>query len=140
MTIINPQEQIVGPVITHGPIRTQATAPLQKYVGMFWYDTSQDRSTTLGVKAIRTITEDYSALNTDEVILADATAGNIIITLPFASDDVGKIFEIKKINIINSVTIEGIYSELIDADLNKIIGIQYNSISIISDGTQWWIL
>ena len=80
------------------------------------------------------VTENYNASNQD-LILANATAGNVTITLPAVV--LGLTATIKKTDVsANQVIISG----NIDGDAQKIITTQYDSITVISDGTNWFII
>jgi len=74
------------------------------------------------------------------VILADATSGSITIELPAAVDFEGNTLDVKKINAANNVTLDANGSETIDGAETQVISTQYVSITIISNGTEWFIL
>lgn len=78
----------------------------------------------------------------DRYILVDASGGNITISLPSASDAENKgVFEIKKTDSSsNLVIIDGNGSETIDGSTTVTINVQYEAISIVSNGTEWFIL
>lgn len=83
----------------------------------------------------------YTATSSDSVLLCDATSASFTITLPAAASSSGKTFTIKKTDSsANTVTIDANASETIDGALTQIIAAQYNSVSILCDGSQWWIL
>lgn len=83
----------------------------------------------------------YTALSTDGILICDCTSGAITITLPAVSGTTGKRYTIKKIDSTNSeVTVDGSGSETIDDSTTAIITGQYDSITIISDGSEWWII
>ena len=89
---------------------------------------------------INTTTESYVVGATDSAIMADATDGNITVTLPAVATNKGRLLTIKKIDSsANTVTIDGSGSETIDGDTTKVISSQYDSITIISDGSAWYI-
>lgn len=76
----------------------------------------------------------------DQVILADATAGAIILTLPVAADRPNVPQFIKKVDAsANTVTVQGDGAETIDGANTAVLTVQYEAISIISDGTEWHI-
>jgi len=86
------------------------------------------------------VTTTYAALNINDVILSDATGGSFSVTLPLAAESFKKII-IKKIDVSgNTVTVDGNGAETIDGQLNYQLTLQYESITIISDGTQWFII
>jgi len=89
---------------------------------------------------ISTKTANYTLTITDSIILGDATSGAIIITLPVASIQKGRIYHIKKIdNSINTVTVKGNGSETIDGANTQVISAQYLAFTVMSDATEWWI-
>ena len=74
-------------------------------------------------------------------MLCDCTGGAIEITLPSASAIVGKIYDIKKIDSsANAVTITQAGADTIDGAANASLTIQWEDLSFISDGTDWFIL
>lgn len=94
-----------------------------------------------GYVNVVTKTASYVATTADTVILCDATSGDITITLPTAVGISGKVFNIKKTNSnANSVTIDANASQTIDGDLTQIITSQYDSVTIVSDGSNWHII
>lgn len=82
------------------------------------------------------VTANYTAANHDDVILAN---GTLTITLPAAEANTRKILRIKNIGTTN-VTIDPNGSETIDGLTTKVLPIQYQSITIISDGLNWYTL
>lgn len=79
--------------------------------------------------------------NEDYTILVEASSGVVTITLPPAANHTNRIYNIKKIdNSINSVTIDGNASETIDGATTVNLTIQYESITLQCDGTEWWII
>jgi hypothetical protein len=86
-------------------------------------------------------TENYTATNSDHVILCDASGGAFTITLPAAGGVTGIIYHIKKIDSsANAVTIDGNSAETIDGDLTIDLALQYESVMIVCDGSNWHIL
>jgi hypothetical protein len=86
-------------------------------------------------------TANYTALTTDYFIACDASGGSFTITLPASSGNTGLQYFIKKTDSSgNTVTIDGNASETIDGSTTKVINTQYESISIISNGTNWYVL
>ncbi len=90
---------------------------------------------------IRTVSSNYTLINKDITILCNAVLGSFTITLPTAEGREGKIYYIKKIDLSgNIVTIDGNGSETIDDGLTAILTRQYESITIQSDNSNWWII
>lgn len=92
-------------------------------------------SKTLGVMyATATKTSNYTITVNDYAIRADATSGNITITLPTASTVTGQVFRIKKIDSsANTVTIGG----TLDGVANRILSSQYSAYIFQSNGTTY---
>jgi len=89
---------------------------------------------TLGF-AIESVSSN-TTLGNSSLVLANAASDNIELTLPNAALVSGQIITIKKINIDNRVTISS--NTLIDNRPGLSLGAGYNSISLISNGTQWF--
>lgn len=93
------------------------------------------------MSANTTITATIILGGVDELVLADATAGAITITLPPAANMPGKHFYIKKIDSSgNTVTIDGNGAETIDGAATKVLSTQYASHHIISSNGSWHIV
>jgi hypothetical protein len=92
----------------------------------------------------RTISADYtmpaSGETEDYVILANATSGNITVTLCPAAGQKGRLLIIKKIAGVNVVNIDANLSETIDGSFTYILSSQYQYVSLQSDGTNWFII
>ena len=85
-------------------------------------------------------TTTYTALTTDCFITCDASGGAFTVTLPAVSTVTGQIYHIKKTDSsANAVTTDGNASETIDGATTQVNSTQYNSISIVSDGSNWHI-
>jgi hypothetical protein len=87
-------------------------------------------------------TSDYTAdAATDDIILVDATANTVTIALPAASGCTGKKFNIKRIDSSNTydVVIDPNSAETIDGAATVDLINQFDSIEIMSDGTNWFI-
>ena len=70
---------------------------------------------------------------------ADATSGAIVLTLPTAIGISGTVYIVKKTDSsANTVTITPFGAQTIDGVANEVISAQYDSISIISDGANWY--
>ncbi|MEP6677152.1 MAG: hypothetical protein ABJA78_18470 [Ferruginibacter sp.] len=91
--------------------------------------------------SITTKTASYTATSTDHTIICNNTAGAITITLPAASTVTGRIYVIKKISgISNNVIIDGNVSETIDGALTRTLSVQYDTVLIQCDGSNWFVL
>ncbi len=109
----------------------------------FLYTTVMSLSAGGGVPLpnIRTVTSDSSIIVNDAVVLADATSGPIVLSLFTVMATVGKTLTFKKIDSTdNFVTIEGYDTDEIDGDNTFDLELQHETITIVGDGTYWWII
>lgn len=86
---------------------------------------------------IVTASVNYNVTSNDGVILAN---GAITVTLPAASTVTGKTIIIKRISSSGPVTVNVTSNGTIDGFANIIIDQQYTSLTIVSNGTAWWII
>lgn len=132
---------------------TATLAALTRKEGTIFYDTTTNRvryddgSTILDVGAvaanlsIRTESSNYTAVATDDVILVDASSGNVTITLPTAVGNSGKVFYIKKIDTsINTVIVDGDGTETVEGELTQVIGLQDDFLTLFSDNSNFRII
>jgi hypothetical protein len=93
----------------------------------------------LAIKAatVRTVTGTATALITDRIIICNS-ASAFTVTLPAAADRTGHILDIKNINA-GIVTVDGDSAETVDDMANQTIS-KYDSITVVSDGSEWWII
>jgi len=90
---------------------------------------------------VTSVTAAYTANVNDSFIKVDATAAPVTITLMLASSGKEKRLTIKKIDAsANAVTVDGSGSETIDDAATVALSSQYDSVSIMSDGTEWWVV
>lgn len=83
----------------------------------------------------------YTATASDYTIICDASSAAFTITLPAAASHTDRIYHIKKIDSSsNTVTVDGNGSEPIDDATTAVLTTQYESITIQSTGSEWWIL
>lgn len=93
------------------------------------------------VLGIRTTTAAPTFAASDHTLLCDATAGAIPVALPAAGTVTGRVFVFKKSDAsINTVTLTPNGAETIDGATSVIIAVQYDSYTIQSDGSKWWVL
>jgi len=99
-----------------------------------------DRSASTTITAIVTTSpHNETAIAGSKVLLVNTTAGSITVNLPTAVSNVAQI-TIKKIASANSVTIDGLAAETIDGGLTAVLNVLNESITLISDGTNWGII
>ena len=87
--------------------------------------------------------QNYTALTTDEVILANTNISNITVTLPNLQDVDNRIYHIKKISVLNSLDIVGGSGEKVDKQTCYTLGAgTLNSIRMVADyaNSTWWVI
>ena len=98
-------------------------------------------SISITADSIVTKTSDYTATATDYTILCDAAAGAIAITLPDAATLPAYVYTIKKIDTsANQVVITPTGTDTVDGSATAAILVPFVSITVQSDGTNWYIL
>lgn len=102
--------------------------------GPAWVGNSSTATTTL---PFTNKTSNYTVDNTDCVI--NCTSGNFTVTMPTAVGLGGKYFVIKNSGT-GTITIDADGSETIDGAANKIMAVQYESYTLISDGVNWLVI
>lgn len=85
-------------------------------------------------------TTTYTALTTDEVILADTSGGAWTLTLYAASSNGGRrLTVIKTTSDTNALTIDGNASETINGNTTTTVNTQYETLVLYCDGSNWLI-
>ncbi len=96
----------------------------------------------IGNLSVTTKTAAYTITNSDDVILGDTSSAAFTLTLPSASTvGSGRVYIIKYIDsgTANSLTVDGDGSETIDGDTSVLLDVEGESLSVVSDGTNWRI-
>lgn len=87
-----------------------------------------------------TITTTTTLSRLNDIVLADATAGSITLTLELANTNPGQVHYIKKVDATaNTVTIIGQAGETIDGAASQTLVAQYDALILISDGQNWFL-
>jgi hypothetical protein len=153
-----------GGVITIGTTAPNSTARFTAYNSWMWAGTVggtgtytengthhdptvSNLSVTTYVKGhkqgVKNIVGNYPVVAQDEVLLVDATGGAAAMSLPTAANMRGQRLTIKKIDVsVNPVNINPFGGETIDgvAAPAVVLVAQWQSVDIISDGVNWFIL
>lgn len=91
--------------------------------------------------ATSTKTSNYTITGTDVVIFANASSGNVTITLPTASANAGYRFYVKRVdNSGNTCSVARSGSDTIDGQTSISLDLQYTSLTLVSDGSAWYII
>lgn len=121
------------------------TAPAINAVNLNKMETGIQNATMLaeafsGLVAVTTKTANYTATISDDVILADATGGAFQVTLPTAAGNTGQVIEVKRVSTnANAVTIATTGGQTIDG-ASTYAPLALESVPMVSDGTNWWIV
>ncbi len=100
-----------------------------------------DISGTLGF-GIQSVSAN-TTLAGNTLILADASASNITLTLPDPTTVAGRIYDIKKVNGLNQVRVKVSGSGNMDDQTNYFLtttSVGYPYIKVLSNGTRWYVL
>jgi len=95
---------------------------------------------TTGIVSTKTTNDTLTNTDAYGLTLVDASSGAVTITLPSALTSSALEFRVKKIDSsANNVIVDGDGSETIDGATTATITTQYESITLISNGTGWYI-
>ena len=94
----------------------------------------------VSVRSSRTVTAATTVTLDDYLVCADATAGAFAVTLPTARIASGRTFQIKRISAAGTVTVTAAGTNTIDGAATFALTVQYQSVTVQSDGTEWWVL
>lgn len=103
--------------------------------------TIQTTAAAGGTFPIATVTSATTLTSSHHTVLANAGVGGFTITLPAAASVVGRIYVIKKIDTSgNVVVVDGAGAETIDGIAIYSLSTAFESVTIQSNGTAWFIL
>ena len=88
--------------------------------------------------AYRSVTTTGNVVSGDYMLICDATAGAITMTLPPAALVPGRIYTFKRINAGNAVIVDGYGAETIDGAATHTLGTQWNGATVMSNGVAWF--
>lgn len=118
------------------PPYTKRKAPPSYDAG--WFDVELGNlQRAIPPSQVRTLVASATLTSADAVVLVDATAGAVSVTLPMPSQVQGFLVTVKKIDAsANAVTLVG----TIDGAANPTLPTRYKSKTIVSDGTTYFTL
>ncbi|MCH8748169.1 hypothetical protein IH781_00305 [Patescibacteria group bacterium] len=89
---------------------------------------------------VDTYTADQTLTTANQIVLVDATSGNVTITLTAVSDLTGEEFDVSKIDSSgNTVTVAAAGSDEINGSSEVVISSQYESVTFYTSPTAWHI-
>lgn len=121
---------------------TTAVAITAVTVGDMSSNVWDKEATTHPMSAVRSFTSANSLPATGRVALCDATGGAFTLTLPDATAvQKGYRYSVKRLNAGgNNVTVGTVSAQTIDGITSQVLTTQYQSIEVVSDGSNWHIL
>jgi hypothetical protein len=75
-----------------------------------------------------------------EIVLANATSANLTVTLPTAASNIFNYTVKKTDSSTHTVTLATTSSQTIDGGTTAVIRVQYASITVVSDGSNWSVV
>ena len=88
--------------------------------------------------SVTTVTTTYAVLTSDDTIFCNAASSAFTVTLPTAVGASGKKYTVKKTDTtLNVVTVATTSSQTIDGYTTNVIATPYESIIVVSDGSNW---
>lgn len=83
----------------------------------------------------------YTITTSDDIVLCNASSGAFTVTLPTASGNTGLQFVVKRLNSgSNAVTVATAGGQTIDGASTVSLSSQYEFITLVSDGSNWFLI
>lgn len=100
--------------------------------------------TTANASVVSVSGSNYVATASNDIILVSNAGNNVSVTLPSAIGNSGKILQVKKIDASNTLSVKSVLSQTLDG-VNITSGsydiiTQWESVTIVSNGADWFIL
>lgn len=90
------------------------------------------------VRPPKSITANHTADIAEKVINANATSGAITVSLPSAVGIAGKTYVVRKSDAsVNAVTVDPNGSQTVNGSSTHVLSSQYDTVTIVSDGSNW---
>lgn len=93
------------------------------------------------IYSVTTTSSNLTLTSDNDIVLVNASSSSLTIALPSATTVSGKAFTVKKIDSSsNTVTVQPQTGQTIDGSSSKILSVQYEFLTIVSDGSNWHII
>ncbi len=94
----------------------------------------------MGSQVVHTVTANTGLTTDMDIVLVDATADNLVMTLPAAASSAYKRYTVKKVDSgAHTVTLNGNGAN-IDGAATQVLSSQYDRVTVVCDGTAWYIV
>ena len=90
--------------------------------------------------AVRTVTSNYTLVSTDSIVFANASGGSLTVTVPAATGIAGQQYYVVMMNSTGGTVTVHVAGETIAGFSSVVLGYQYESIGIVSDGANWQMI
>jgi hypothetical protein len=80
-------------------------------------------------------------LNTQDLAVVDASAAPVVVNLPAVASASGRVYRVKKVDATaNALTLTASGAETIDGSNTQALTSQYDSLTVVCDGSEWHII
>lgn len=94
-------------------------------------------ATTAAVSSVKT--SDYTVTSNDDVLLVSPTSGTVILSLPLASANSGKVYHVERVAIGSQIArVSAASGDTIDESATFLLPTRSDAVSIVSDGSNTW--
>lgn len=105
-----------------------------------WYGLMMALARQIHGLPVVTVDEAFT-VGSEPVVICDASGGDFTVTLPEAEKATGYRYVFKKIDAsVNAVTIDGYGAETVDGAATKSLSAQYETLTVVCDGTEWFTI
>lgn len=117
-------------------------AGVYAYIGSAWVSLSASGSGTFGFTSVVQTAATLNVTATDGIYaaLCNCTSNNITVNLPTAAGNTATLMIKKTDSSTNTVTVDGNGAQTIDGGTTAVLAVQYESITLVSDGSNWSIV
>jgi hypothetical protein len=93
----------------------------------------------VGESNVRFTVVSTTATESDGILVCDATAGNIIVSLPTATLVGKRLVVVKSDNSVNTVSVTAFGNDMIEGGASKTLTSQFQKVALIANGVSMWL-
>lgn len=127
------------PCVSGGATKSATPAQILAYIVAQANTWAANQTTTARTLAYVAKTSAYG-IGTDLVEVIDCTANSFTVTLPTAASKTGRTYTIKNSGSGTTITIACTGGETIDGEATILLNVQYQALTVLSDGTNWKVI